>query len=287
MAAQSFAMGEAFGKGFQYGKRRISAMTNEEFNKMSAKDHFVETTADIKSMVPEMKASMSSFAFLQQDIIKELLGYIKQTAGTIIDDIQDTGTEAAQKAVDGIRTIVGLPPIYAKLVSPSGINALFNFWNVVGDTATVTSNKIFDLLKKIFGVNPPTNTVTDIFNWIKDNNITGYDPNLIGPSPPPGGVVPPADEPVFDEDLREPFAGWTGLPPCRFSSLGRKGGDSQILEYHRLVGRIKNFKLKYGSQVSQGIDTTATKAIILFEKQLLKDIICRYDMSPLVSHESL
>ncbi len=33
MATQSMVMGDAFGQAFQYGKRKISAMSNEEFNK--------------------------------------------------------------------------------------------------------------------------------------------------------------------------------------------------------------------------------------------------------------
>ncbi len=38
MGAQSLVLGKAFGEGFQYGKRKISAMTNEEFNKLTPSD---------------------------------------------------------------------------------------------------------------------------------------------------------------------------------------------------------------------------------------------------------
>ncbi len=199
MAGQSFAMGEAFGKGFQYGKRRISAMDNKEFNKMSAKDHFVETTADIKSMIPEMKQAMSSFAFLQQDIIKELLGYIKDTTGTVIEEIHETGTELAQQSLDGLRAIVGLPPIYAKLVSPPGINALIKYWGDAGILPGLkSSNDIWAAIKKIFNVSPPTNTVTEVFKWIQ-TNLGG---TFIGPPVPPGGIIPPPTK-VFDKDIRK------------------------------------------------------------------------------------
>ncbi len=201
MAGQSFAMGEAFGKGFQYGKRRISAQTNEEFNKMSAKDHFLETTADIKSMIPEMKSAMSSFAFLQQDIIKELLGYIKDTTGTIIEEVHDTGTDAAQKSLDGLRTLVGLPPLYSKLVSPAGIAALIKYWGDAGILPFLKlSTDIWSGIKKIFDEAPPPSTVTTIFTWMQ-NNLSDF----IGPPAPPGtvgSVAPPPDEPIFDEDTR-------------------------------------------------------------------------------------
>lgn len=77
MAAQSLAMGEAFGSGFQYGKRRVSALTNDEFNKLSPKDLMLETTAGIESMIPAMKDSMANFATLQTDVIKELIKYVQ------------------------------------------------------------------------------------------------------------------------------------------------------------------------------------------------------------------
>ncbi len=83
MAGQSFAMGEAFGKCFQYGKRKISSMTNEEFNALSAADHFSETTADISEMIPSMKSQMNNFSTLQTDIIKTLIEQLKDAGITI------------------------------------------------------------------------------------------------------------------------------------------------------------------------------------------------------------
>ncbi len=38
MGAQSLVIGKMFGVGFQYGKRKISAMSNEEFNKLTFQD---------------------------------------------------------------------------------------------------------------------------------------------------------------------------------------------------------------------------------------------------------
>jgi len=191
MAAQSFAMGEAFGKGFQYGKRRISAQTNEEFNKMSAKDHFNETTADIKSMIPEMKQAMSSCAFLQQDIIKELIGYIKATVGTVVDEVKDIHSQAS----DDFRAFFGLSPTVAKLVSPAGINALINWWNSIGLPAK-TDDAIRARLKLDF-----TGTPTFyILQLIKDAMAA-----FIGPLPPSGGVSPPPPPfggGLLDEDTR-------------------------------------------------------------------------------------
>ncbi len=73
MATQSLVMGEAFGKGFQYGKRRISAMSNEEFNKytpsMMADDMFKSYT----QIIPQLKTSISQSTDLQNYIVSKLI----------------------------------------------------------------------------------------------------------------------------------------------------------------------------------------------------------------------
>ncbi len=132
MAGQSFAMGEAFGKGFQYGKRRISAMTNEEFNKMSALDHFEETTADISAMIPAMKTQMSKFTLLQSDIIKELIGYVRQLPADIVGGL--TGGGIPSLGDDGLT--IDIPPTLSDTPIPTGgtawfllgISALMKLW---------------------------------------------------------------------------------------------------------------------------------------------------------------
>ncbi len=96
MASQSLAMGEAFGKGFQFGKRKISAMTNEEFNLLTAKQMHIETTAEIAAMIPNMKQSMDNFATLQPKIINDLLNY----AEVIGKELIEFGTEKIQETAE-------------------------------------------------------------------------------------------------------------------------------------------------------------------------------------------
>ncbi len=72
MAAQSFAMGHAFGTSFQYGKRKISSMTNEEFNALSATDLHGELQADIRGMIPAMNQSFQRMEDFQIDVLKSM-----------------------------------------------------------------------------------------------------------------------------------------------------------------------------------------------------------------------
>ncbi len=124
MAGQSLAMGEAFGKGFQYGKRKISSLSNEEFNKLDAVALGKGLHSDINDMISTMKSSMKNFAMLQQDIIKELISYVQETTGILGEEII--------KNVKGVKTdfdnFFGIPPTAAKLASPAGIAALRAWW---------------------------------------------------------------------------------------------------------------------------------------------------------------
>ncbi len=55
MATQSLVMGHAFGEAFQYGKRKISAMGNEEFNKLKLEDLAANMFESYKIIIPDYK----------------------------------------------------------------------------------------------------------------------------------------------------------------------------------------------------------------------------------------
>ncbi len=98
MAAQSFAMGHAFGTSFQYGKRKISSMTNEEFNALSATDLHGELQADIRAMIPNMNQSFKTMEQFQLDIISSMVNTLKLGAEQFFEWISTgkTGTEVSQ-----------------------------------------------------------------------------------------------------------------------------------------------------------------------------------------------
>ncbi len=73
MATQSLVMGEAFGKAFQFGKRKISAMSNEEFNKLDIETVASNMFASYKRIEGDLKESISQSTEFQQFIFKELI----------------------------------------------------------------------------------------------------------------------------------------------------------------------------------------------------------------------
>jgi len=92
MAGQSLAMGEAFGKGFQYGKRKISSMSNEEFNLLDFRKLSESINTDYKVMIPSLKNSIQASDELQREVFKALGDVIKDIPGEILKFFQDVTT---------------------------------------------------------------------------------------------------------------------------------------------------------------------------------------------------
>ncbi len=101
MAGQSLAMGEAFGKGFQYGKRKISSMSNEEFNKLNFQLLSESIHTDYKVMIPSLTQSIRDSKVLQDAVFEALADVIKDIPGQILDffgDVTGGGTRAGLAA---------------------------------------------------------------------------------------------------------------------------------------------------------------------------------------------
>ncbi len=83
MGAQSLVLGKQFGEGFQYGKRKISAMTNEEFNKITPAKLAQNNAEELKQMIPSMQASITDMRSFQSFIVRELIETVKQLPNDI------------------------------------------------------------------------------------------------------------------------------------------------------------------------------------------------------------
>ncbi len=81
MAGQSLLMGEAFGKGFQFGKRKISSMTNDDFNALTAKDLGQQIATDYNDIIPSLEQAVKASSAFQSMIIQEM--------GVILKSIPD------------------------------------------------------------------------------------------------------------------------------------------------------------------------------------------------------
>ncbi len=107
MAAQSFAMGHAFGTSFQYGKRKISSMTNEEFNALSATDLHGQLQADIRAMIPNMNQSFKTMEQFQLDIIGSMVNTLK-LAGEQFFEWLASGGQTTSSTTDTSTSIIDI-----------------------------------------------------------------------------------------------------------------------------------------------------------------------------------
>ncbi len=78
MATQSFLMMQMAGAGWQFGKRKISAMTNIEFNKLSTNQLLSNETADVRKAIPTIEASMKDMTQLMAPIVAQYGDFIKE-----------------------------------------------------------------------------------------------------------------------------------------------------------------------------------------------------------------
>jgi len=76
MATQSLLMMYAAGSGWQFGKRKISAKTNDEIDAMSLSDLMKEQTLNLNAIIPDLHQQMADSYALQIDIFQEMIKII-------------------------------------------------------------------------------------------------------------------------------------------------------------------------------------------------------------------
>ncbi len=94
MAAQSMLMGDAFGRSFQYGKRKISAMSNEDFNKYDEASLISDMTKTYEAILPSIKEQIDQSKDLQAFIVASLLDMPRDLLFKFFSSVAgDTGGE--------------------------------------------------------------------------------------------------------------------------------------------------------------------------------------------------
>ncbi len=121
MATQSLVMGEAFGKAFQFGKRKISAMSNEEFNKLDIETVASQMFASYKNIEGNLKESINQSTEFQQFIFAQLIllgpELVKALGGAALTDIAEKVAPVPDITPEGVR--VRQPSIIPKKVDKS------------------------------------------------------------------------------------------------------------------------------------------------------------------------
>lgn len=268
MAYQSLAMGEAFGLGFQHGKRRISAMSNENFNKMSFIQMQDKLNADISAGIPSMTRQMDKFATLQTTVIKELIDYIKLLGPAIKESIHEGGADfsdlltillqgGGKVLTDTAGGLAGsiLPPASAYRGGDPRLDAVINSQQYKNANLG-TKKKLISPLLFMLGY-----TQKQINEFIGAVKPSGYKP------------------PVFDKDtrLQEELDNIPKTPPPTVPPVSskRRAGQSQKLEMRRLNLIIQKAQRDFGRQKDQG-QRKIIRKLIADTYQLIQNLKARY-----------
>ncbi len=117
MATQSMVMGQAFGMSFQYGKRKISAMSNEEFNATKLQDLATDMYATYKLIIPNLKQSINDSQDLQRYIVASLLDMPRDLLSAFFEGL--TGSTTAPTGTEGGEVAVGKETAEESFLPPS------------------------------------------------------------------------------------------------------------------------------------------------------------------------
>lgn len=100
MGIQSGVMAQQFGMNFQFGKRKISAMSNEQFNKLTPEQMQADFSTMIKGLIPTFGDSLRDMRPFQRMIFEEMLAVFK----TAIDLGIDVGVAGAEGIAHALGT---------------------------------------------------------------------------------------------------------------------------------------------------------------------------------------
>ncbi len=100
-------MGEAFGKGFQYGKRKISSMSNEQFNALTADDLGKSIQTDYNQIIPHLGQAVKQSSDFQSLVIKEIIDVIKNLPADIIGGFTGTSTPETTSTAASVYGVSG------------------------------------------------------------------------------------------------------------------------------------------------------------------------------------
>ncbi len=111
MGAQSLVIGKMFGEGFQYGKRKISAMPNEEFNKLTFENMMSNAREELKASIPTMQAALQDMTPLVETIITEFTEYLSK----VLERVPEVAGELVSPTIAS--GLAGPVPIAAEIVA--------------------------------------------------------------------------------------------------------------------------------------------------------------------------
>jgi len=235
MGAQSLVIGKMFGEGFQYGKRKISAMPNEEFNRLSFEDMMSNARTEMQASIPTMQKALQDMQPMVETVVHEFTNYLSL--------VLERAPKELGQVTQSIREVTGFNKVNDMLVK------------LIAEAKTGLAEQ--DLLKELrllqiaFAEDMP----------IGDTPSTGSIPLTPSITSPSGQKVPiiGTTKTPFIGPLVDPLTGETpdiisslrNLPPPLYRRSVKAAGQSQKLAKRRfesgIIGSVKALAVKGNS----------------------------------------
>ncbi len=141
MPIQSYLMMYFAGSGWQYGKRRISAMSNEQFNKLTPEELLKQHSIELKNMLPTLDKTLDDVTPLIKTLVEQYGDFVREAIKAIPDAIGNIfkpTTGSIQDSQFGITNVRYTRP-------PEGqIESTKQYWEQLAKDAWEHASKIAD-----------------------------------------------------------------------------------------------------------------------------------------------
>ncbi len=256
MATQSLAMGEAFGKSFQYGKRKISSMTNEEFNKLTFENLMQDQTANIRTIIPNLHEQMQLSYSLQIDIFQEMVKIIPAFFEALMKvwKESDVAQDFANFDKDPFGNTIPRPDSGGTLVSATQPSdpALISNENYVAPIPIV-QDPHFDRLWKHSQYEISSASIETLNTWYKNNDYSGteerraiFEAQQKGGvaqtyEPPTGELAPPINDTLLEAQA---FTAWQKVIIENKNAFLIYEGNFYHAKANNNIGHMREWKTK-------------------------------------------
>ncbi len=170
MFMQSAAMALGFGSFFQYGKRKISSMSNEEFNVLTPEALTAQLLSNVNNMIPSVQQSFKHMEQMNVLILDAMANYFSQGVAKLEQWIQGRGENLVSNISGGVNDLSQgisdffLPPASAaEYVPPDDLRKLSSDKITFGPTGpqqptldTLYARQSLNTLYRLWKFNPNT-----------------------------------------------------------------------------------------------------------------------------------
>ncbi len=129
MPIQSYLMMYFAGSAWQFGKRKISAKSNEEFNKLTMKTLLEEHTMELKSVIPTLEKSLND--------VTPLVGVLIEQYGDFIKEALRAVPQALQNAIGGGGEFANIPTTSGTGQGPAYTASFLHYFKSLSDATKI------------------------------------------------------------------------------------------------------------------------------------------------------